>query len=373
MVQRPKDIQDKYHNFIRPKAKFFYTSICAVIMAVATISAQAQTKDTSNQATPTTSSNSDKSLLQAIKARGYLICGVAGDRPGFSFPDSKGVMQGLDADTCRSVASAIFGSPDKVRFTPLTSLTRFPALQSGEVDMVARFTTWTLTREASLGLEAASVYMYDGEGFLVKKSSGVKSALELSGASICFQPGSTAEENVTDYFRAHKMQMKPVIIEKIEQLRDAFTTGRCDAYTNDSSQLGSFKLSLGAAGNDYIILPEIISKEPLSVFVRKGNPRFFDVVRWTHIAMLTAEEFGITQANIEKFRHNGNPAIQRLMGESGNLGAALKLDPQWAINVIKGVGNFSEMWDRDIAPLGIPRGLNRLVKDGGIQYAPPMR
>lgn len=347
-------------------------AICAATMTLAPPNAQAQQRGTQAASAPETTT-AGGSVVNAIKARGYLVCGVAGDRPGFSFPDSKGAMQGLDVDICRSVAAAMFGDPGKVRFTSLTSLTRFPALQSGEVDIVARFTTWTLTREASLGLEVPAVHFYDGQGFLVKKSAGVKSASELNGASICFQPGSTGEANVADYFRAKKMEMKPVVIEKIEQLRDALVSGRCDAYTNDSSQLGSFKLSMGAAGNDYVVLPELISKEPLGAFIRKGDQKFYDIVRWTHIAMLTAEEFGINKANVEKFRHNANPAIQRFMGETGDLGAALGLDAHWAVSVIKGVGNFAEMWDRNVTPLGIPRGANRLVKDGGIQYAPPMR
>ncbi|MDM0042344.1 MULTISPECIES: amino acid ABC transporter substrate-binding protein [Variovorax] len=311
--------------------------------------------------------------LNAIKARGQLICGVGGDRPGFGFPDARGVMRGFDADVCRSIAAAIFGNPDKVRFVSLTSLTRFPSLQSGEVDIVARFTTWTLTREAQLGLEVPAIHFYDGQGFLVKKKDGIKSAHDLGGASVCFQPGSTGEVNAADFFRANKLEMKPVVIEKMEQMRDAIVSGRCDAYTNDTAQLASFKASIGSAGNDYQVLPEIISKEPLGAFIRKGDQRFFDIVRWTHAAMLNAEEFGMTAANIDKFRNNSNPAIQRFMGETGDLGAALGLDAQWAVNVVKGVGNYAEIYERSIAPLGLPRGLNRLLKDGGIQYAAPMR
>lgn len=311
--------------------------------------------------------------LNAIKARGHLICGVGGDRPGFSFPDAKGVMRGFDADICRSVAAAIFGSGEKVRFVTLTSLTRFPALQSGEVDMVARFTTWSLSREAQLGLQVPAIQFYDGQGFIAKKSAGVKSAKELGGASVCFQPGSSGEANAADFFRANKMEMKPVVIEKIEQMRDAIVNGRCDVYTNDSSQLASFKASIGAAGNDYVVLPEIISKEPLGAFIRKGDQRFFDLVRWTHAATLNAEEFGMTAANIDKFRNSADPAIQRFMGETGDLGSALGVDAQWSVNIVKAVGNYGEMYDRNIAPLGLPRGLNRLLKDGGIQYAGPMR
>lgn len=317
--------------------------------------------------------SSPSATLNAIKARGQLICGVGGDRPGFSFPDAKGVMRGLDADICRSVAAAILGSGDKVRFVTLTSLTRFPALQSGEVDMVARFTTWSLSREAQLGLAVPAIQFYDGQGFIAKKSAGVKSAKDLSGASVCFQPGSSGEANAADYFRANKMEMKPVVIEKMEQMRDAIVSGRCDVYTNDASQLASFKASIGAAGNDYEVLPEIISKEPLGAFIRKGDQRFFDIVRWTHAATLNAEEFGMTAANIDKFQKNANPAIQRFMGETGDLGVALGIDAKWAVNVVKAVGNYGEMYERSIAPLGLSRGQNKLVKDGGLQYAGPMR
>jgi len=345
-------------------------AICAAAMTLVAPGAQAQQRGAQAAAAPAAAAGS---TLSAIKSRGHLICGVAGDRAGFSLVDAKGVMRGLDADICRSLSAAIFGTPDKVRFVSLTSLTRFTALQSGEVDIVIRYTTWTLTREANLGLEVPTVNFYDGQGFLVKKKAGIKSALELSGATVCFQPGSAGEANVTDYFRLHKMELKPLVIEKSEQIRDAFVGGRCDAYTNDTAQLASFKVSMGAAADDYVLLPEVISKEPLGPFIRKGDQKFFDIVRWAHIAMLTAEEFGITSANIEKFRNSQNPAIQRFMGENGDLGKALSLDNNWAVNVIKSVGNYAEVWQRDITPLGIPRGLNRLVKDGGVQYAPPMR
>lgn len=360
------------------KASRVSTTLKAAVIAIACLSAiatspvQAQSKAAPAQAASAVAT-APGSTLSAIKARGHLICGVAGDRAGFSLVDNKGVMQGLDADTCRSLSAAIFGTPDKVRFVSLTSLTRFTALQSGEVDVVIRYTTWTLTREANLGLEVPVVNFYDGQGFLVKKKAGVKSALDLGGATVCFQPGSAGEANVADYFRQHKMELKPLVIEKSEQIRDAFVGGRCDAYTNDTAQLASFKISMGAAANDYVLLPEVISKEPLGPFIRKGDQKFFDLVRWTHIALLTAEEFGITSANVDKFRNNQNPAIQRFMGENGDLGKALGVENNWAVNVIKSVGNYAELWQRHITPLGIPRGLNKLVKDGGVQYAPPMR
>ena len=313
------------------------------------------------------------SNLDAIRARGHLLCGVIGTIPGFSSVDSKGVMRGIDADVCRSVAAAIFGDAEKVQFVSLTGLTRFPALQSGEVDMVALLTTWTLTREASLGLEFPSVYFYDGQGFLVKKSSGIKSPLELDGATVCTVPGSTSEVILAEYARAHKLNITPLVLEKSDQIRDALAADRCDAFTTDRSNISSYKVAMGPAGEDYEVLPDVISNEPLGTMIRKGDQRFFDIVRWTHIAMLTAEDYGITKDNVETFRKSSNPDIQRFMGETGDLGKALGLDPEWAVHIVKGVGNFAEMWDRNVAVLGLPRGLNRLVKDGGIQYAPPMR
>ena len=322
---------------------------------------------------PGAKAQSSSDILGSIRSRGHLVCGTGGNVPGFSYPDSQGVMRGLDADTCRSVAAAIFGDPSKIRFVATTGLTRFPALQSGEIDMLVRSTTWTLTREAALGLEFASVNFYDGQGFIVKKSLNVSSARELDGASVCVQPGSTTEANLADYFRANNMRLNPVVLENVEQVRDAFNAGRCDAYTHDTSSLAAFRFSLGEAGGELVVLPEIISKEPIGAFVRKGDQRFFDVVRWTHFAMLTAEELGITSANVATFQANPAPDVQRFMGRSGDLGKVLGLSPDWAIQVVRGVGNFSEMWERNMTPLGVPRGINALWHRGGIQYAPPMR
>ncbi|MBP0493637.1 amino acid ABC transporter substrate-binding protein [Roseomonas sp. SG15] len=311
--------------------------------------------------------------MGAIRARGTVICGVAGGVAGFSLPDSQGVMRGLDADGCRIVAAAILGDASKVRFINTTTQSRFTALQSGEVDMLVRNTTWTLGREAALGLEFASINFYDGTGFMVKKASGVTSVKGLDGATVCVQPGSTTELNLTDYFRANGLRFSPLVIENLEELRAAFINGRCDAFTTDASSLASFRFAQGANADQYLLLPEIISKEPLGTMVRKGDWKFFDIVRWAHFAQLTAEELGIDSRNIESFRGSANPEIQRFMGATGDLGKALGVNPDWAVQIIRQVGNFAEMWDRNITPMGVQRGINNLWTRGGLQYAPPMR
>ncbi|UPG71376.1 amino acid ABC transporter substrate-binding protein [Roseomonas gilardii subsp. gilardii] len=311
--------------------------------------------------------------MGAIKQRGYLLCGTAGNNVGFSLPDSQGVMRGIDSDTCKAVAAAVLGDANKVRFIPTTAQNRFTALQSGEVDMLVRSTTWTLGREAALGLEFAAVNFYDGTGFAVKTASGVKSVKDLDGASVCVQPGSTTELNLTDYFRSNNMKFTPVVIENVEEIRNAFISGRCDAFTTDASSLASFRFSQGANADQYTILPEIISKEPLGSMVRKGDWKFFDIVKWTHFAQLTAEELGMTSKNIDSFVDNSNPEIQRFMGKSGDLGKMLGVAPDWAVQVVKQVGNYGEVWDRNITPMGVQRGPNNLWNKGGLQYPPPMR
>ncbi len=311
--------------------------------------------------------------VAAIRARGHLNCGVAPSTAGFSLPDSRGDWRGLDVDTCRGVAAAIFGDATKVRFVATTTQSRFTALQSGEVDMLARTTTWTLAREASLGLAFASITFYDGQGFMVRRDSGVTGARQLDGATICVQPGTTTELNMTDYFRANRLRFTPVVIESIEEIRAAFVAGRCDAYTTDASSLASFRFSQGANADRYVMLPEIISKEPLGAVVRKGDWKFFDIVRWVHFAQLTAEELGITSANIESFANSTNPDVQRFMGRTGDLGRMMGVNNDWAVQVVRQVGNFEEVWERNITPLGVPRGINGLWTKGGLQYAPPMR
>jgi general L-amino acid transport system substrate-binding protein len=311
--------------------------------------------------------------IGTIRARGQLACGVSINAVGFALPDARGNYSGLDVDTCRAVAAAVLGDATKVKFVPTTSQVRFTALQSGEVDMLARNTTWTMGREVQLGLAFASVNFYDGQGFMVKQSLGVSSAKQLDGATVCVQPGTTTELNLADYFRANKMKMTPVVIEQPEEIRQAFISGRCDAYTNDASSLASFRTSQGKEGEQFVLLPEIISKEPLGGVVRKGDWRWFDVVRWSHFAMVTAEELGITSANIDSFMTSTNPDVQRLLGKSGDFGKAMGLENDWAVKIIRQVGNFGESWERNITPMGVPRGINNLWTKGGLHYAPPIR
>jgi general L-amino acid transport system substrate-binding protein len=322
---------------------------------------------------PASAQGSGSATLDAVKGRGQLLCGIAGNVPGFSLPDSQGVMKGLDADSCRAIATAALGDVNKVKFVPTTTQNRFTALQSGEVDALSRSTTWTLGREGNLGLEFAWVNYYDGTGFLVKKSAGVKSAKELDGATVCVQPGTSTELAVNDFFRLNKIKFTPILIADLAEVQSAFLSGRCDAYSTDASALATFRFSQGPKAGDLILLPDIISKEPLGVMVRKGDDKWFDIVRWTFIAMITAEEKGITSANVDTFLTSTDPDIRRLLGVEGEMGKALGLDPKWAYNVIKQVGNFGEIWDRDITPMGVPRGINNIWSKGGLQYAPPIR
>jgi general L-amino acid transport system substrate-binding protein len=315
---------------------------------------------------------SGSATLDAIRARGLLLCGISGQAPGFSLPDSQGVMRGIDADSCRGVAAAVFGDPAKVKFVPTTSQNRFTALQSGEVDVLIRSTTWTLGREGNLGALFAGINYYDGTGFLVKKSMGVKSAKEMDGATICVQPGTSTELAIADFYRVSKMKWTPILIQDLSELQGAFLSGRCDAYSTDNSSLATFRATQPVK-DDFVLLPEIISKEPLGYMVRKGDDKWFDIVRWTYFAEVTAEENGVDSKNVDSMVSSTIPDIRRLLGVEGDLGKALALDPKWAYNVIKTVGNFGEIWDRNITVLGVPRGINNLWNKGGLHYAPPMR
>ncbi|AWV20873.1 General L-amino acid-binding protein [Roseomonas mucosa] len=310
--------------------------------------------------------------LDAIKSRGSLVCGVNTGLAGFAQPDSQGVWRGFDVDYCKAVAAAIFGDASKVRYVPTTAQNRFTALQSGEVDMLARNTTWTLSRDTSLGFDFAATTFYDGQGFMVKTSTGVKSAKELDGATICVQPGTTTEQNLTDWARASNVKFTPVVIERLEELVSAFVAGRCDAYTTDASGLAATR-STQPKPDDYVILPELISKEPLAPAVRQGDPGFADLVRWTHFALVTAEELGIDSKNVDSMASSPNPDIQRFVGKNGDLGKMLGVSNDWAVKVIKAVGNYGEVFDRNLKPIGLPRGKNALWNKDGLQYAPPMR
>lgn len=313
--------------------------------------------------------------LKTVKDRGMLNCGANGSLAGFGLPDAQGNWTGLDVDFCRALAAAIFNDVKKVKFVPLSAKDRFTALQSGEVDILARNTTWTSSRDTSLGLNFAGVNYYDGQGFMVRKSLKVNSALELNGASVCVQQGTTTELNLADYFRAHNMQLKSVTFATANEAIKAYDAGRCDAFTTDASGLYSERLRL-ANSNDHIILPEIISKEPLGPAVRHGDDQWFDIVKWTLYAMLDAEELGITQKNVDEMMKSTNPEIKRFVGTEGNYGEQLGLTKDWAVRIVKLVGNYGESFERNVgqgSPLKIDRGLNRLWTKGGIQYAPPIR
>jgi general L-amino acid transport system substrate-binding protein len=314
--------------------------------------------------------------LDAAKARGQLICGVNTGVAGFAQTDSQGKWTGLDVDVCRAVAAAVFGDSEKVKYVPLTAQQRFTALQSGEVDVLVRNTTVTLTRDTALGLDFAAVNYYDGQGFMVSKKLGVKSAKELNGATVCVQPGTTTELNLADYFRANKMSFKPVVIEKVEEVRAAFFAGRCDVYTTDASGLYSTRAANAPNPDDYIVLPEIISKEPLAPAVRHGDNQFADIVRWTQYAMLEAEEYGISSKNVDEMLKSENPTIKRILGVTPGMGKALGVDEKWVYTIVKQVGNYGESFDRNVgagSPLKIDRGLNKLWTQGGLQYGMPIR
>ena len=317
--------------------------------------------------------------LDAVKARGALVCGVGTGTAGFMLADSQGKWTGLDVDVCRAVAAAIFGDSEKVKYVPLTSQQRFTAVQSGEVDILSNNTTATLQRDTALGLDFTAVTYYDGQGFLVNKKLGVKSAKELNGATVCVAPGTTTELNLADYFRANKMTFKPVVIEKVEEVRAAFFSGRCDVYTNDSSSLYATRAANvppPATADDFIILPEIISKEPLAPAVRHGDNQFADIVRWSQFAMIEAEEYGIDSKNVDEMLKSENPTIKRILGTTPGMGKALGVDEKWVYNIIKQVGNYGESFERNVGkntPLKIERGLNKLWSQGGLQYAQPIR
>ncbi|MFP4477357.1 MAG: amino acid ABC transporter substrate-binding protein [Desulfatibacillaceae bacterium] len=313
--------------------------------------------------------------FDAVMERGSIIAGVNGDLYGFGKPDDKGVWRGLDVDTARAISAAVFGDPDKVKYVPLTTVQRFTALQSGEVDVLTRNCTHTLSRDTQLGLDFAHVNYYDGQGFMVRKDQGVKSAKELSGASVCVLPGTTTEQNAADFFRTNKMAWKPVVIENTGELQKAFFAGRCDCMTSDRSQLAGARAA-SPNPKEYVILPEVISKEPLAPAVRQGDPQWKDIVNFTVLAMIAAEELGVNSKNVDKMLKSEDPRIKRLLGVIEGNGKALGLDEKWAYNIVKMVGNYGEVFERNVGEdtkLGLERGLNALWTDGGLMYAPPLK
>ncbi len=334
---------------------------CAAV-ALAAVSAPAQAQ------------SSGSATIDAIRSRGALVCGTSADLPGFAYLDQRGQYTGLYTDFCRAISAAIFGDANKVRFVTTTYANRLTALQTGEIDILSSNTTWTQPREAALGLLFTGVLFYDGQGFLVSKKLGVQSIKELDGASVCVQPGTTTEKNLADFFRSNNMRLNPVVIESVEEIRNAMIGGRCDAFTVGTSTLAAFRAGLGDRAADFVVLPQLISKEPLGPVVRKGDDRFFDLVRWTQFAMHLGEEFGITSKNIEQMMQDPRPDVQRLLGVAGgDFGKDMGVSQQWAANILKLVGNYAEIWDRNVAPMGLPRGTNQLYTQGGLQYAPPVR
>jgi len=332
------------------------TTVLVLLLAVAAQSASAQT-------------------LKAVKDRGILNCGANGTLAGFGLPDAQGKWTGLDVDFCRAIAAAVLNDAEKVKYVPLSAKDRFTALQSGEVDVLARNTTWTSSRDTSLGLNFTGVNYYDGQGFMVRKTLKVNSALELNGASVCVQQGTTTELNLADYFSANKMQLKSVTFATANEAVKAYDAGRCDAYTTDASALYAERLRV-TDPNEHIILPEIISKEPLSPAVRHGDDQWFDIVKWILFAMMNAEELNISSKNVDEALKSTNPEIKRFVGTEGNFGEQLGLSKDWAVRIVKQVGNYGESFERNVglgSTLKIERGLNKLWTKGGIQYAPPIR
>jgi len=314
--------------------------------------------------------------FDAVKSKGFVRCGVHTGLPGFSSPDAQGNWTGIDVDYCRAIAAAVLGSAAKVKYTPLTAKERFTALQSGEIDVLSRNTTWTLTRDAALGVHFAGVTYYDGQGFLVNKKLGVKSAKELDGASVCVQSGTTTELNVADYFRANNLKYRPVVFEKADEAVAAYESGRCDVFTSDQSQLYAQRIKLKDPESHAVLL-DVISKEPLGPLVRQGDDDWFNIAKWVLFAMINAEEMGLSSGTVDQVKaQTSSPEVRRFLGLEGDKGKDLKLSNDWAYNIVKQVGNYGEVFERNLgtgSPLKIARGINALWKNGGLQYAPPVR
>ena len=315
--------------------------------------------------------------IDAIKARGQLVCGTNPSLPGFASTDSQGNWSGLDVDVCKAIAATLLSDASKIKWTPLNAAQRFAALQSGEVDVLARNTTWTLTRDASLGLSFTGVTYYDGQGFMVTKKSKITAAKQLKGATVCVQSGTTTEKNLTDYSKANNLNMKSVVFETQEATNKAYFSGRCQAYTTDASGLASVRNKEAGNPEDHLILPDLISKEPLGPSVRRGDDELFAIVKWVVFALIEAEEYGITQGNVDQLKaESKDPVVQRILGTSEDTGKLLGLDKDWAYRAIKAVGNYGEMFERNVGPksaLKLPRGANNLWNKGGLMYAPPVR
>ncbi len=357
-----------------PLRRTLSTALSAAALLLASqLPATAQAPAAPPAAAPAAAPAVTGNTLDAIRARGTLVCGVSTGLAGFSLPDSQGNWRGFDVDYCRAIAIALFNDPTKVRFVPTTAQVRFTALQSGEVDILSRNSTFTLSRDTSLGFDFAAINFYDGQGFIVKRSLNVANARALDGATVCVQPGSTTEQNLADWSRSARVQIRPVVIERLEDNIAAYNAGRCDAYTTDISGLASVRATQQNP-NDHVILPDVISKEPLGPLVRHGDQRFTDLVRWIHFGLLSAEEFGITAANVGTLANDPRPEVQRIIGRTGELGRMLGVDNAWMTNIIRTLGNYGEVFERNLGPIGLQRGRNALwTTPGGLQYSPPFR
>jgi len=321
------------------------------------------------------SSGASAQTLAQVKDRGQVLCGVTPGVAGFALPDQQGDWTGLDVDYCRGIAAAVLGDAKKVKFVPVDTATRFEALKSGAIDVLVRVTTWSLSRDSSQGLDFEATNYYDGQSFMVRKKLNIKSAAELNGASICVQQGTTTELNLADYFRTNKLKYEGAAFKTGDEIVSAYESGRCDAYTTDASALAAQRLRL-AAPDDHMILPTAISKEPLASSVRKGDSQWATIVRWVHFAMLDAEENGVTSKNVDEMMKSPNPEVRRMLGVEGKFGEGLGIGNDWVVNIVKQVGNYGEVFDRNVgegSPLKLPRGLNNLWNKGGLQYAPPIR
>ncbi len=339
-----------------PMLKLYLPAIAAAVLAAAPVQAG--------------------KTLDTIKSRGQLVCGVNTGLAGFSQADSQGKWTGLDVDYCRALAAAILGDGEKVKYVPLTAQQRFTALQSGEIDVLSRNTTWTLSRDASLGLHFVGTIYYDGQGFMVPVKSKVKSARQLKGATVCVQSGTTTEKNLTDFSRTHKLDMKPIVFEKQEAATGAYFSGRCIAFTTDASGLASIRNKDAKDPKEHVILPELISKEPLGPSVRRGDDEFYAIAKWVLFGLIEAEEYGVAQANVDQMKSSQDPVVMRILGTSEDTGKLLGLDKDWMGRAIKTTGNYGEMFSRNVGektPLSLPRGVNNLWNKGGIMYAPPIR
>jgi general L-amino acid transport system substrate-binding protein len=315
-------------------------------------------------------------VLKTIQARGQLVCGVSTGVAGFSAANSLGQWQGIDVDVCRAIAAAVLGSADKVKYVPLNAQQRFTALQSGEVDLLSRNTSFTLSRDASLGLHITAITYFDGQGFMVSAKSKITSALSLKGQTVCVQSGTTSEKNLSDYSRANKLDLKPVVFDKFEAANSAYFAGRCLAYSTDVSGLASVRNKQAKSPSEHVILPELISKEPLGPMLRRGDDEWLAIVKWVVYGLIEAEELGITQANLAQLKTSGDPAVQRLLGNGDDLGKLLALDKEWLARALAATGNYGEIFERNLGPksaVALPRGANRLWSQGGLLYAPPLR